>query len=121
MPLPRPDDACVEFIFTPEEARAAKVLTPLAIQWLQTKYAQKFKQKASVLVPEDMSLDRSHIQKICEMDGYLNCIQELMDDHKMALSDMAAGRLNQGAESDLQNQAAIAVIASSASSKVHGA
>lgn len=89
MASPRLDDANIEFEFSPEEARAARLLDPLKIIWLQTKYAQYWKRKASELMPESGELDRSYIMKIAEVEGRLGLIQELLDDHKAALLEVS--------------------------------
>lgn len=90
MPALRPDNALNEYLFSPEESRAARFLDPLKIQWLQTKYAQTFKEKASKLLPESVELDRSYICSIAELDGQLNLIQELLAEHKTAIDEINA-------------------------------
>lgn len=84
MPTPRLDDANIEFSFSEHEALLAQVLDPLKIPWLQTKYAMYWKMKNSTPVPESSDLDRSYFVKIAELEGRLNMIQELLDDHKSA-------------------------------------
>lgn len=85
MPTPRIDDANIEFSFSEQEALMAQILDPLKIPWLQTKYAMYWKLKNTTPVPEDPALDRSYFVKIAEIEGRMNMIQELLDDHKTAM------------------------------------
>lgn len=82
----RPDSIFQEFIFTEQEGIIARILTPLQIAWLQTKYTRVFKEKASKIVPEDATLDRSYFLSLGELEGKLAILQELFDDHKAATS-----------------------------------
>lgn len=121
MPTPRLDDANIEYSFADQEILAAKILDPLKILWLQTKYAQKWKQKASMLVPESVELDRSYLMKICELDGQLNFIQELLDDHKNALTEFNDRKLQDPAASQAENNSGgdMQRIAHEAGTRVH--
>lgn len=89
MPIPRLDDATIEFEFTKEEAIAGRSLDPNKIAWLQTKYAMLWKLRNSTPVPEDSAADRSYFLKIAEIDGRMSMIQELLDDHKAAMKEVA--------------------------------
>ena len=82
----RPDSIFQEFIFSEQEQILARTLTPLQIGWLQTKYTRVFKEKASKIVPEDATLDRSYFLSLGELEGKLAILQELFDDHKAAIS-----------------------------------
>jgi len=82
----RPDSIFQEFLFTEQEEISARILTPLQIAWLQTKYTRVFKEKASKIVPEDPTLDRSYFLSLGELEGKMVIIQELFDDHKAATS-----------------------------------
>src|SRR5258706_7935374 len=82
----RPDSIFQEFIFSEQENISARTLTTLQIAWLQTKYTRVFKEKASKIVPEDATLDRSYFLSLGELEGKLAIIQELFDDHKAAIS-----------------------------------
>lgn len=93
MSAPRLDDANIEYSFADEELLAAKILDPLKILYYQTLYAQIWKQKASSLMPESMELDRSYLMKLCELEGQLNFIQRLMDDHKNAIKEFNERKL----------------------------
>lgn len=83
---PRPDSIFQEFLFTEQEQISARTLTPLQIAWLQTKYTRVFKEKASKIVPEDATLDRSYFLSLGEVEGKMAILQELFDDHKAATS-----------------------------------
>lgn len=119
MPTPRLDDANIEFSFSLEEQQAAKFLDPLKIMWYQTKYAQIWKQKASILMPEDRVVDRSYFMKLAELEGKLNLLQELLDDHKNALVEFAEKQqvVQQGGE--IPRGADIQTIAHEAAARVH--
>jgi len=82
----RPDSIFQEFVFSEQEELQAKVLTPLQIAWLQTKYTKIFKEKGSSIIPEELPLDRSFLLKLGELEGRLAIIQELFDDHKAAVT-----------------------------------
>lgn len=120
MPSPRLDDANIEYSFADSEILAAKILDPLKIMWYQTKYAQKWKQKASMLVPESTELDRSFLMKICELDGQLNFIQEVLDDHKNAIKEFNDRKLQDPATIKEQNSGGdMQRIAHAAGTRVH--
>jgi hypothetical protein len=89
MPKPRLDDANIEFDFTQEETFVARSLDPIKIAWLQTKYSKYWKLRNSTPVPEDPILDRSYFSRVAEIDGKLGLIQELLDDHKEAMKEIA--------------------------------
>ena len=89
MPTPRNDSVLIEFEFTVQEALAARALTPLQIQWYQTKYAQLFKEKASSIIPEDTGLDRSFLLRLGEIEGKLNMLQEIFGDHANMLKELS--------------------------------
>lgn len=82
----RPDSIFQEFVFSEQEELQVKILTPLQIAWLQTKYTNVFKEKASTIIPEDSSVDRSFLLALGELEGKLAFIQELFDDHKAAIN-----------------------------------
>ena len=82
----RPDSIFQEFVFSEQEELLAKILTPLQIAWLQTKYTRIFKEKGSTLVPEESGLDRSFLLKLGELDGKMSIIQELFKDHEEAVT-----------------------------------
>lgn len=94
MPKPNLTDANIEFEFSQEESLVARTLDSNKIAWYQTKYAQYWKLKNSTPVPEDTNLDRSYFIRIAELEGRMNCLQELMDDHKNALREL--NEMNQG-------------------------
>lgn len=120
MASPRLDDANIEYVFSEMESRAARILDPLKIIWLQTKYAQIWKRKAASLMPESVELDRSYIQQICELEGQLNFIQELLDDHKKALAEMStASVVAAQTESGIQVDKDVQKIEVAAGSRVH--
>lgn len=121
MSSPRLDDANIEYSFADHEILAAKILDPLKIIWYQTLYAQLWKQKASMLMPETMELDRSYIMKICELEGQLNFIQRLMDDHKNAVKDFNAKKLQDPTITQGQTSSSgdMQAIAHSAGTRVH--
>lgn len=121
MSSPRLDDANIEYTFADQEILAAKILDPLKILWYQTLYAQIWKQKASMLMPETMELDRSYIMKICELEGQLNFIQRLMDDHKTALKEFNDRKIQDPTATNSQNNSGgdMQAIAHSAGTRVH--
>src|SRR5712691_261259 len=82
----RPDNILQEFTFSEQEELLVKTLSPLQIAWFQSKYTRIFKEKASTIVPEESSLDRSYLLKLGEMEGKLSILQEIFDDHKNAIS-----------------------------------
>lgn len=90
MPIPRLDDANIEFEFTQQESLVARALDSMKIAWLQTKYANYWKLRNSIKAPESPEEDRSYFLKVAELDGKLGFIQELLDDHKNAISEMSA-------------------------------
>lgn len=87
--------------------------------WFQDKYAKKWKQKAGMLVPESMELDRSYIQKICEIDGQLNFIQELLDDHKQVQAELQALAKPISEGMDVKLDSSVKSIATAAGQRVH--
>jgi hypothetical protein len=119
MPVPRLDDANIEYSFSAEELHAARFLDPLKIMWLQTKYAQLWKQKASMLLPEDGNIDRSYLMKLCEIEGQLNGIQDLLDDHKKAMEEYAEKVAVVAAGGEIPKGENIQTIAHEAASRVH--
>lgn len=120
MPAPRLDDANIEYSFTEEEMLAAKFLDPVKIMWLQTKYAQIWKQKASMILPEDGNLEKSYLMKLCEFEGQLNILQELLDEHKQALQEFNLRKQVVAATGgEVPKGADIQTIAHAAASRVH--
>lgn len=89
MPQLRTDNVLNEFEFTAQELIAARTLSPLQVQWFQTKYAQLFKQKASSLIPADSGLDRDFLLTLGEVEGKLNMLQEIFADHAAVLAELA--------------------------------
>jgi hypothetical protein len=116
---PRLDDANIEYSFSEEEQHAARFLDPLKIMWFQTKYAQLWKQKASMLLPETGDIDRSYLMKLCEIEGQLNCIQDLLDDHKKAMKEYTEKQQLVSDGGELPKGADIQTIAHEAASRVH--
>jgi hypothetical protein len=119
MPAPRLDDANIEYSFAAAEQQAARFLDPLKIMWLQTKYAQLWKEKASMLLPEDGNLDRSYLMKICELEGRLDCIQGLLDDHKKVVMELAEQHQVVSEGGEVPKGADIQTIAHEAAARVH--
>lgn len=120
MPSPRLDDANIEFTFAPEEILAAKFLDPLKIQWLQTLYAQTWKQKAATPAPENPADDRMYFLRMAELDGKMAMLQQLMDDHKEALKSFNEAKLSVTREAGGAGASDMQAIAHSAASMVHG-
>jgi K+/H+ antiporter YhaU regulatory subunit KhtT len=89
VPSPKLEDNLLEYTFSTEEYRAARLLNPMQIALLQTKRAQLLKLKASEPIPEDISLNRSYITRICEIDGKMAQIQEMFDDHQAAMHELS--------------------------------
>lgn len=118
MATPNLTDANIEYVFADEESVAARILDPLKIQWLQTKYAQAWKQKASMMCPEKIEDDRSFLLKMAELDGRLNLIQELFNDHQEALKAYNTARLSENKLSS-EGSSDVSVIAHSAAQQVH--
>ena len=118
MPQPRLDDATIEYTFSVEEATMAKVLDPLKIAWYQTRYAQLWKQKNSTPMPEESSLDRSFMLRMAEIEGKMNAIQEILDDHRNAMISYNEAKLS-GDPLKATGAADIQAIAHSAGSQVH--
>lgn len=88
MPAPRLDSALMEYLFSAEESRAARILDQMKILWIQTKYARLMKEKASLLIPKKMDMDnRDFIAEVAEIDGKLNMLQELLTEHQQAISE----------------------------------
>lgn len=118
MAAPNLADANIEYTFPPEEVLAAKILDPLKILWYQTKYAQAWKQRNSIPASEGPETDRSYFLKLAELDGRLNAIQEIMDDHRTALLQFNEVKQT-GVQKDGGNTVTIQTIAHSAGSQVH--
>lgn len=95
--LLRPDSIFQEFLFSEQEELTAKTLSPLQIAWLQTKYTKIFKEKGSTIIPEENSLDRSYLLRLGVLEGRLDIIQELFDDHKAAISKNKELQATEGA------------------------
>lgn len=112
---PRLDDALIEYSFTEEEARMAQILDPLKIAYLQTKYAQYFKLRGSIKIPESKELNMAYILQCLELDGKLTMIQELLDGHKEALKSYNNAKQNDGIQVNQTEQAT----AERAASQVH--
>lgn len=93
MPQLRPDSSLAEYLFTEQETIAAKILSPLQVMWLQTQYTLLMKKKASSLVPESGELDRSFFLQMGEIEGHLNCIQQMFNDSLEAQSLLAQRNL----------------------------
>lgn len=89
MASPRPDSNLIEFAFTQEELTQARLLNPLQIMYLQTKYALLFKEKATNLVPESHEFDRSFLLKISNIQGKLDMLQEIFDECHAAKIELA--------------------------------
>lgn len=74
-------------------------------------------------MPETMELDRSYIMKICELEGQLNFIQRLIDDHKNALKEFNDRKLQDpttaAASSQNNSGGDMQAIAHSAGTRVH--
>ncbi|SRR6266571_285874 len=86
--LVRPDSILQEYLFSEEEKIAARILNPLQIAWLHNKYAQRFKEKATQIVPEATELDRSYLLKLGELEGMLAQLQELFTEHQDAQNEL---------------------------------
>lgn len=119
MPAPRLDDANIEFTFSEEEGRAARILDPLKIMWFQTKYAAYWKMRNSIPVSESSDVDRSYFVKIAELDGRLGAIQEILDDHKNALKEFNEAKQVTQAGAEVKDQK-MESIAHRAGELVHG-
>lgn len=90
---PRLDDATIEYQFSDIEKITARILDPVKIAWIQTKYAETWKGRNSTPAPEDPANDRSYFLKIAELDGYMRALQELLNDHKDAIAELNARKL----------------------------
>lgn len=112
MPIPRLDDAIIEYAFSSVESISARTLDPLKIAWIQTKYSRLLKEKATKLMPEDITLSLSYVQSIAELEGRLSMLQEFLDDHKSALRELNEVKLAGGSVEDTNSQDALAKRAS---------
>ena len=90
MPSPDLSSPFVTFSFTPEEARNAKILTTLQMQYLQTLRGQLAEQLINTPVPEDPDLDRASWAQRVETQAKINFVQELFDNHKEAINQIPA-------------------------------
>lgn len=88
MPTLNPASALSEWTFTKEEYNSARTLTQSQICLLQTKYAQLFKQRGSIPIPNEIALDRDYICQLAELDGKMAIIQEQLDDHVAVVKEM---------------------------------
>jgi hypothetical protein len=113
---PRLDDATIEYQFADIERIAARFLDPVKIAWFQTKYAEAWKIRASTPVPEEAALDRSYFLKIAEYDGFLRCIQEILDDHRKAIMELNERK---AAGENIQFQTTDQTLAERAAAQVH--
>lgn len=93
MPVPRLDDAVIEFSFNTDELINARILDPLKIAWYQTLYSRIWKQKSSIQVPESLELTLPYVQQICELEGRLGMIQQILDDHNAAMKEFNERKL----------------------------
>lgn len=118
MAQPRLDDANIEYSFPPEEALAAKILDDLKILWYQTKYAQYWKMRANIPASEGPETDRSYFLQLAELDGRLSAIQEILNDHKNAISEFNTAKQTL-VQNDGGNNPNIQAIAHEAGSRVH--
>lgn len=127
MPSPRLDSMLTEYLFTEAEANFAKSLTPLQVMWFQTKYALLFKEKASSLVPETSTEDRSFLMRVSELEGKLGMIQEILDDaataSKQAIEASAASAASGNSVSESNQTALVEIkdLSQRANSQVHDA
>lgn len=119
MASPKLNDALIEYEFSNVEQLTAQILDPLKIIWLQTKYAQLMKLKASELMPEAAGLDRSYIMKLAEIEGKLNMIQELLDEHKQAINSLNELKQNHTQNGGTTAEEPVKEIAHAAGSRVH--
>lgn len=94
MPTPKIEDVLIEYNFTAEEYRTARILFPIQVIYFSDLYSKLFKQKASMLMPDSQELNLQYIQKICEMEGRLGMIQQLLDNHKDALKELSDVKKN---------------------------
>lgn len=92
----RPDSLFQEFLFSEQELLLVKTLSPLQIAWLQTKFTKIFKEKATKIVPEDSVADRSYLLTLGSLEGKLELLQELFDEHKEAISRNKELKATQG-------------------------
>jgi hypothetical protein len=88
MPILRPDSIFQEWSFTPEEKIQARLLTPLQIQWLTTKYAELTKAQAAKAIPLAAVDDRAYLMETVGRSAQLDFITELFTDHQQALIEL---------------------------------
>lgn len=118
MAQPRLDDANIEYTFPPEEVLVAKILDPLKILWLQTKYAQLWKMRNSIPASEGPETDRSYFLKLAELDGKMAILQELFIESKDAINQFNAAK-QEVVQKDGGNNPTMETIAHSAATRVH--
>lgn len=114
----RPDSSLCEYSFSEQEIIQAKILTPLQVMWLQTKYALLFKEKASKLVPEDSGMDRSFLLVMGNIQGKLDMLQEIFDEANEAQKQFQ-NLIPEGATSVNTEMVNIVPLAERAAMQVH--
>lgn len=118
MPTISPNSIFIEYNFTDQEWINARVLTELQLARLQTIRAQIMKKKATTLVPEDATQDRSWSLQQAELQGQIDFITvDLIDAHYAALKEL--NDPNKPHMQDNPNPQDIADIATRASKLVH--
>lgn len=73
-------DATLEYLFNEQEKILAKQLSPLQVMWIQTKYAQTWKAKASLSLPTDPKDYNAYFLEIANFEGQLAVLQQLIDE-----------------------------------------
>lgn len=121
MPTLRQDSSLSEFTFTPQEELQGKVLNSLQIMWLQTRFAQLFKEKASSLIPEDGAMDRSFFLLMGNIQGKLDMLQEIFDDARMAKVELENRGQNISGNGEVVSSSLVEIqnVADRASAQVH--
>lgn len=88
MPQPKLGDNLVEYTFTIEEYKAARLLNPLQIALLHTLRAKLVKQKAFAIIP-GKDLEYDFVKDQCTLEGRIEMIQELFDLHEAVLKEVS--------------------------------
>lgn len=70
-------------------------------------------------MPEDRNVDRSYFMKLAELEGKLNLLQEILDDHKHALAEFAEKKQTVVEGGEIPRGETIQTIAHEAGARVH--
>lgn len=119
MPQLKPDAIIKEFIFSPEEWLNARVLNTLQIAYLQNLYATTLQEKLTSLVPTESIDDRKYLLSMGSVEGKLELLQELFQNHQQAISEANNPELKNQNPSNTISDSPLDDLATRAAKQVH--